>query len=156
MGNLTFTKPVRNQVWISEFVTTNNFWRYAEPFRPLERERIRVIAQEQADSNGRMVPEMPEDLFGICSASGSKNGKSEIFRQIEVYKKLSVPLLVGHSRKRFLQQFTESPPAERDIETLAISMQIADHINYLRLHNLEITARALKVQRALMCNRFDK
>ena len=61
-----------------------------------------------------------------------------------------VPLLVGHSRKSFLNQFTSEPFAERDIETASISEFLAKQkIEYLRVHNVDINMRSLKINAAL-------
>jgi 2-amino-4-hydroxy-6-hydroxymethyldihydropteridine diphosphokinase/dihydropteroate synthase len=74
----------------------------------------------------------------------------ELLQNMAAFHSLNTRLLVGHSRKSFLQQFTPLPPAERDIETLAISLYLADHgIDYLRLHQIEMCARAFKVTKAL-------
>lgn len=74
----------------------------------------------------------------------------EILRGIDMYKKLGVRILVGHSRKTFFNLFTNLPFAERDIETTAVSTYLAKRdVNYLRLHNVEMTARALKITQVL-------
>ncbi len=64
--------------------------------------------------------------------------------------KLGVRILVGHSRKRFIRIFTSHEPHDRDIETLTMTIHLAKQpIDYIRLHNVEISARALRVQAAL-------
>ncbi len=69
----------------------------------------------------------------------------ELLNRITEFKKLNVRLLAGHSRKYFLQQFTQKPPIERDIETLSCSLHLANQeINYLRVHHIENHARAFK------------
>lgn len=56
---------------------------------------------------------------------------------VKRFKALDVPLLYGHSRKSFLTQFTDAPPAARDEKTLAISLYLADReVDYLRVHNV--------------------
>jgi 2-amino-4-hydroxy-6-hydroxymethyldihydropteridine diphosphokinase/dihydropteroate synthase len=73
-----------------------------------------------------------------------------LLRDIAHFKKLPARLLVGHSRKSFLRLFTDKSASERDMETLAVSLYLSQlDIDYLRLHQPEITARALKVQAAL-------
>jgi 2-amino-4-hydroxy-6-hydroxymethyldihydropteridine diphosphokinase/dihydropteroate synthase len=63
---------------------------------------------------------------------------------------LGVRILVGHSRKSFMTVFTPHTAAERDIETLAMTLHLAGQpIDYLRVHNVEISTRALRVQAAL-------
>jgi 2-amino-4-hydroxy-6-hydroxymethyldihydropteridine diphosphokinase/dihydropteroate synthase len=73
-----------------------------------------------------------------------------LLKNISLFKKLGVRLLVGHSRKSFLSQFTQEPAANRDIETVAISEHLAEQeVDYLRVHHINHHARALKVQCAL-------
>lgn len=68
-----------------------------------------------------------------------------LIRHISVFKQLGVRLLVGHSRKRFLSLFTGKAYADRDLETAMLSAQLDKAgVDYLRIHNVEITARALR------------
>lgn len=69
---------------------------------------------------------------------------------ISRFADLGVRLLVGHSRKSFMTIFTPNPAAERDIESLAIAEFLAGHpVNYLRMHNVNMCARAFRLQAAL-------
>lgn len=62
------------------------------------------------------------------------------------YLASQLPILIGHSRKSFLNQFTAKPFTERDIETAAISTYIMNkNVAYIRVHNVEINARAMKI-----------
>lgn len=55
-----------------------------------------------------------------------------------------VPVLVGHSRKSFMNDLTKRVPGDRDLETAVISAELARAgVEYLRVHNTELTARAL-------------
>jgi 2-amino-4-hydroxy-6-hydroxymethyldihydropteridine diphosphokinase/dihydropteroate synthase len=73
----------------------------------------------------------------------------ELLQCIDVFQKLNTRLLVGHSRKSFLKLFTQYRAVERDVETLPISLYLANlNIDYLRLHNVEMCARGLKVAKA--------
>ncbi|EKD69817.1 MAG: Folate synthesis bifunctional protein [uncultured bacterium] len=75
----------------------------------------------------------------------------ELIKHIAQFKKLGTRILVGHSRKSFLTSFTHYPAAERDVETMAISLFLADQpVDYLRIHNVEMCARALKIWRAFI------
>ncbi len=70
----------------------------------------------------------------------------QLIKQIENFHQFNVRLLVGHSRKSFLQQFTENSPAERDLETVVLSLHLAKQkVNYLRVHNVDAHSRAFKV-----------
>lgn len=69
-----------------------------------------------------------------------------LLKQIALFQALNTRLLIGHSRKSFLQLFTNKPASERDIETLALSLElIKQPIDYLRIHHVESHARAFKV-----------
>lgn len=73
-----------------------------------------------------------------------------LLKQLNLFKALGVPLLIGHSRKSFLSLFTSLPPAKRDIETLVISLYLARQpVDYLRIHQVDFCARGLKLAAAL-------
>src|SRR3990167_4241003 len=73
-----------------------------------------------------------------------------LLKHINEFKKLGTRLLVGHSRKSFMHLFTPRPPSERDIETMATALYLANQdVDYLRVHNVDMCARGLKVMKAL-------
>lgn len=73
-----------------------------------------------------------------------------LLQHISAFSTLGVRILVGHSRKSFFSLFTAMPSVQRDIETTAVSLYLATQpVNYLRLHNTEMCARAFKVSAAL-------
>ena len=73
-----------------------------------------------------------------------------IFNHAEKFAELGVRVLIGHSRKSFMASFCQHPAPERDIETLAISMHLANYpVDYIRIHDVEMYARSLRVQRLL-------
>jgi dihydropteroate synthase len=66
------------------------------------------------------------------------------------FSELGVRILIGHSRKSFMNVLTPHNAAERDIETLAITLKLAEApVDYLRVHNIEMSARALRVNAVL-------
>lgn len=67
------------------------------------------------------------------------------------FAELGIRMLYGHSRKLYLSLFTDKNFADRDMETAIISLYLAKHqsVDYLRVHNVEICARAFKVNAAL-------
>lgn len=72
-----------------------------------------------------------------------------LIKHIDVLTKLGTRLLVGHSRKSFLSLFTHHPSSDRDIESLVNTLYLARKpIDYLRVHNVEVTARGLRVMAA--------
>ena len=70
-----------------------------------------------------------------------------ILKNLDVFKKLNLPILIGASRKRFIGEIlNELNPKERDIGTLAISC-LCSHfkINIVRVHNVKMNYQILKV-----------
>lgn len=73
-----------------------------------------------------------------------------LIKNIERFHALDLPILVGHSRKSFLNQFTPKKALERDLETAVFSGFLAEkQVDYLRVHNVEQNMRLLKVKAAL-------
>lgn len=68
-----------------------------------------------------------------------------LLKNIEIFKKLGVRILVGHSRKSFMRLFSKEIAKDRDIETMLITLLLANqHIDYVRVHNVDYCARGLK------------
>ena len=86
-------------------------------------------------------------IFDVGIGFGKSAAQSwELLRNIDSFSDLHVPLLVGHSRKSFLSLITDKPFAERDIETAAISVNLArKNVSYLRVHNVDLNMRMLRV-----------
>jgi dihydropteroate synthase len=75
----------------------------------------------------------------------------QLLKRISEFKPLLCEILVGHSRKSFLNLFTNRPYPERDIETYAVSIYLAlQQIDYLRVHDVEGNMRSLKVASHLL------
>lgn len=73
-----------------------------------------------------------------------------LLQQVDIFKTLGVRVFIGHSRKSFLSLLTSYPASERDIETAAISSVLANKpVDFLRLHNIETTARVLRTVKAI-------
>lgn len=86
-------------------------------------------------------------IFDIGIGYGKNAEHSlELIKKAAIFHELGIRLLVGHSRKSFLTQLTVKPAAERDLETTVMSLYLAKQaIDYLRIHNVDSHARALKV-----------
>ena len=71
----------------------------------------------------------------------------ELLRNLDLFKKLNFPILVGASRKRFIGDILgEFNPKERDIGTLAISCLCSQlNIHLVRVHNVKMNYQILKV-----------
>jgi dihydropteroate synthase len=75
----------------------------------------------------------------------------QLIQNINQFKKLPVPLLIGHSRKRFLRLFSDKPYHQRDPETLALSYYLVEQgTDYLRVHDFENHMILLKIQASLV------
>ena len=69
-----------------------------------------------------------------------------LLKTIEHMHSLGCRILVGHSRKSFLNLLGHRPAIDKDIETLAVSQYLKDKVDYLRIHNVEIHQRFLATQ----------
>lgn len=73
-----------------------------------------------------------------------------ILQNIDFFSSLPVRLLMGSSRKSFMNLWSHSPYAERDPETLGVSLFLQQKpIHILRVHNVELHQRALLSQQCL-------
>lgn len=90
-------------------------------------------------------------IFDVGIGYGKNAEQSlELIKNIAIFHDLGVRLLVGHSRKSFLTQFTHHVAHERDVETSIISHFLAGKaVDFLRVHNVETHARTFKVAAAL-------
>lgn len=68
----------------------------------------------------------------------------------EIKNRFSMPLLLGVSRKSFLGQLTHTSPDDRELETaVAGGFGIAAGADMLRVHNVDLQSRAIRVASAL-------
>jgi 2-amino-4-hydroxy-6-hydroxymethyldihydropteridine diphosphokinase/dihydropteroate synthase len=68
-----------------------------------------------------------------------------ILENVERFHDLGIPLLVGHSRKSFLEAVTDKPSAECDAETLVVSEGLASKgVEILRVHDVKGHATLLR------------
>ncbi len=73
-----------------------------------------------------------------------------VLQTIQAFQQLGTRLLVGHSRKTCLSLLNNLAFAERDIETMAITLMLAKQgIDYVRVHNVNYSARGIKTMAAL-------
>jgi len=120
---------------------------------PLDQEVTKIVYEWGAKKIEQLI-QSGISLEKIIFDPGIGFGKApeqslQLIKDSAQFKKLGARLLIGHSRKSFLSLFTPYPASERDIETMAISLLLAQQpIDYLRIHHIEAQARALKVWRA--------
>jgi 2-amino-4-hydroxy-6-hydroxymethyldihydropteridine diphosphokinase / dihydropteroate synthase len=91
-------------------------------------------------------------IFDIGIGFG-KTAQQSIFllKNIKQFRRLNCPLLIGHSRKSFLNLITEKPFPDRDFETAMVSYQLAAQgVDYLRVHNVSLNAAAISMARQLI------
>jgi dihydropteroate synthase len=80
----------------------------------------------------------------------------QILDHVERFHDLGVPLLIGHSRKSFLETVTDKPSAERDAETLAVSEDLAPKgVEILRVHDVKGHATLLRRHHAEGLSQLD-
>ncbi len=69
-----------------------------------------------------------------------------LIRAARKLQRFGLRLLYGHSRKSFMRRWADVDAAERDIETLAISMFLArDGVDVIRVHAVDRHVRAWRV-----------
>ena len=75
------------------------------------------------------------------------NQNLEILRNLDLFKNLNLPILIGASRKRFIGEIlNKDNPKERDIGTLAISCLCSQNkIDIVRVHNVKLNYEILKI-----------
>ena len=100
-----------------------------------------------AEQQMRMLPKS-RLIFDVGIGFGKSAEQSlEILQKMNMFKDLRMRLLIGHSRKSFLKLFTNVPAAQRDLETVAVSLALQDHVDYLRVHNVAAHAAVFKTNK---------
>lgn len=116
---------------------------------PDDRDPIEVIlqwAEKRMDELTKQNIQRKNIIFDPGVGFGKNPRQSlHIIKHIEQFKQLNVPILVGHSRKRFLELFTDQPFDQRDEVTTRISTQFLKNVDYLRVHNVEMHAQGFKM-----------
>ncbi|MEQ9115421.1 MAG: dihydropteroate synthase [Rickettsiales bacterium] len=86
---------------------------------------------------------------GIGFGLGQKNDML-LIKKISDLNTQGLQLMVGHSRKSFLQVFGSSNPRERDPETHVLSSYLINlGVDYIRVHDVESTARVKALTKEL-------
>lgn len=107
---------------------------------PLNENPIHTI-KSWAEQKIYMLKNLGFEISKIIIDPGIGFGKTMdqnimILKQLSILKTLDVQVLIGHSRKSYIQAFTKSTPVERDIETLAVSNMIQKDIDFIRVHDV--------------------
>jgi 2-amino-4-hydroxy-6-hydroxymethyldihydropteridine diphosphokinase/dihydropteroate synthase len=129
---------------------------------PVEKERILPRHVNSIDHLAEWMEKEMDRLAKFISLEriifdvGIGYGKSpeqslELIKSVNAFKRFNVRTLVGHSRKSFLQQFTAKSAKERDLETLVLSLYLANQeVDYLRVHHVEAHSQGFKVLKSLI------
>ncbi len=74
-----------------------------------------------------------------------------IIKNFSAFKELGCPLLLGHSRKRFIGDITGLEVNDRDLATAVVSaLSCASGVDIIRVHNVTVTRQALQMATAIM------
>lgn len=78
------------------------------------------------------------------------NHSWQLMAKIQQLIPTDIRVMVGHSRKSFLGTITEEKFADRDIETLGVSLTLVDlGVDILRVHDVDVHRRALHAKLAI-------
>ena len=69
-----------------------------------------------------------------------------IIKNLDKLDSLGSELLLGHSRKSFMNHITAKPYKDRDIETAIITLQVANSVDYVRVHDTNFSKMFLTLQ----------
>ena len=78
----------------------------------------------------------------------------ELLRDIKSIQDLGYPVLVGHSRKRFIGDILGLPVEERVNATSAVTAYLAgEDVDYVRVHDVEENMQAIRMMESIMESR---
>ena len=78
------------------------------------------------------------------------NHNLSILKHLADFKALGCPLLLGHSRKRFIEDITGLEVEDRDLPTAVVSaLSCAANVDIIRVHNVAATKQALQMTIAI-------
>ncbi len=85
-------------------------------------------------------------IFDPGIGFGKTAGQSlEILKRIKEFYCFPLRVMVGHSRKSFMKSFSPDNPAERDVESVGVSLALVEKgVDILRVHSADLHARAAK------------
>ena len=76
----------------------------------------------------------------------------ELLKRINEFKSMGIPVLAGVSRKRFMQDVinTKEPKDADFVSALSAFYLMQNEVDYIRVHNVELTVQALKLYNRLI------
>ena len=73
-----------------------------------------------------------------------------ILRNVAAFKQLGFPVLIGHSRKSFLEKLLGTPVAQRDCPSAVISaLCVQQGADILRVHDVAKTVAAVRLAKEI-------
>jgi len=104
--------------------------------------------EKQLESLTKLGVSKERLIFDIGIGFGKDAAQSlDLIQNVARFQELGLPILVGHSRKSFLNRFTPLNFAERDLESAVFSGFLATQkVDYLRVHNVDMNMRLLKIE----------
>lgn len=120
------------------------------------------VVREVADYLGGRVTALSEqgiDAERIVLDPGIGFGKTashnlQLLRSVDRLRALGRPVLIGHSRKRFLGKLLGRPLDERTAGTIGVSVALAQqHADILRVHDVAAVADAVSAWKAIAVDR---
>ena len=143
MGNIihSYNKPIiiNHNLGLpaSPDITIDEKQNAIEEIKKWGTEKINTLKSEYNISKERII-------FDVGIGFGKTPQQSlYILENIQEFKTLGTEIYVGHSRKSFLKLFSQKNTEEKDILTANFSAKIANHVNYIRIHNVSLTKKAL-------------
>jgi len=81
------------------------------------------------------------------------NHNLQILKNLDSFKELNRPVLIGHSRKSFIGEIINKPPLKRDGGTVGVSLfAYLKGAHFLRVHKVDINKDAIDTFKVLMKN----
>jgi 2-amino-4-hydroxy-6-hydroxymethyldihydropteridine diphosphokinase/dihydropteroate synthase len=123
---------------------------------PFEKDPVKIL-QSWADQKVSELEGLGVNRKRLILDPGIGFGKTAWQNQILIQRicelrRNDIPLMVGHSRKSFLQQFCTDPPAQRDISSAVVTCHLMEAgVEYLRVHNVQLHMKALAAQYFCKC-----
>ncbi|MCK5341114.1 MAG: dihydropteroate synthase [Desulfobulbaceae bacterium] len=78
------------------------------------------------------------------------NHNLTILKHLASLKKLGRPVMLGHSRKSFMEKILGLKAEERDLATAAVSaLSVLQDVSILRVHDVDATAQAVRLALAI-------
>ncbi len=107
-------------------------------------ERVQWLAENGVERNRLIID--PGIGFGK-----TLQHNISILKHLDTLANLGLPVLLGHSRKRFLGEIADVPvEAERDLVTAVVSALCAERkVSILRVHNVAASRQALLIANAI-------